>query len=239
MDESFPKISERNLSLLFNHCVALSSCIRFAQSLKLHYNGLPLKLDIVKCRLGRWGTAVRGGSNQLFDYYFPEDSLEMMRMIFQGRQSNWLTNNHQTAYAGMSSDPVSAHLRDRLYTVTEERLFEADLIWKILWTIYDKKDAELLIDGCAVHIDELEKYIKFDARVLRHMAIEEVEEVRQVQALHWIQAAAQTVDSVLEDVAKQKLDKLGIYNFVGRVGSMTPNANLRIGDWGKNRTGPQ
>jgi hypothetical protein len=133
-------------------------------------------LDIVKCRLGRWGTAVRGGSNLPFDYYLPEDNLEMMREILQGivntfktcykrscRQTKWLANNHQTAYASMSSDPVSEHLRDRLYTVTEERLFEADLIEKIPSTIYDKKHAELLIDGRAVHIDELEKYIKFDA----------------------------------------------------------------------------
>jgi hypothetical protein len=72
------------------------------------------------------------------------------------------------------------------------------LIEKTPWTIYDQKDAEVLIADCAKHIKDLENYIKIDARALDQLARNEIEEVRQILSLLWMGAAAQTVDSVMK-----------------------------------------
>ncbi|KAF4331852.1 HETS protein, partial [Fusarium beomiforme] len=67
MNEVFTEILKGDASCLFDNCVDLFKYIEFDSSLQLHYSGLPLKLDIVKCRLGRFGAAIRKTTDQPLD----------------------------------------------------------------------------------------------------------------------------------------------------------------------------
>jgi hypothetical protein len=71
MDKAFTAISERGTSPLFDACVDLFNYIQFDSSLNLHYDDLPLKFDIAKCRLARLGTHRDG--KKPFEDFLEED----------------------------------------------------------------------------------------------------------------------------------------------------------------------
>ncbi|EWY79329.1 hypothetical protein FOYG_17507 [Fusarium oxysporum NRRL 32931] len=219
MDETFTKISERCPSLLFNDCVDLFNCIRFAQSLGFSGQQLILKLDIIKCRLARWGT--RGDGEQSFEACLKEDDLDTMRDILQGmvmafqacynrsrRQSRRLANNRQREDASMALDQLTQQLRDQLHTVTAERLSGANLIDKTSWAIYNKDHAEILIRDCVAYIDELENDIQVGTGDLKDEAAKDIKEFNDIASLHRLKSAAYDVDPVMNIVAGAKYESL-------------------------------
>lgn len=103
------------------------------------------------------------------------------------------------------------------------------MVKKTGWALYDKKRLGNLIDNIVTSIDELELVFPSVAQASMDLARAEIQKVGDQQSLHLIRDAADGLDPVLNDLAKQKLAGVEVQNFAARV-KTTESEKFEVGN---------
>ncbi|KAJ4214073.1 hypothetical protein NW759_010599 [Fusarium solani] len=217
MTEIFGAVSGAiSIAALFNDCVDCFEYIQLARHFGKDYSRCQLRLDVAKWRLDRWAplsisitTLDSGPVSRRYEQSTPEQN--------------------RVALTLADLDPASQQLRNEFQTITKKRQDRASLVKKTGWALYDKKRLGNLIDNIVTSIDELELVFPSVAQASMDLARAEIQKVGDQQSLHLIRDAADGLDPVLNDLAKQKLAGVEVQNFAARVRT-TESGKFEVGN---------
>ncbi|RSL72487.1 hypothetical protein CEP53_001149 [Fusarium sp. AF-6] len=232
MAEIFSAVSGAiSIAALFNDCVDCFEYIQLARHFGKDYGRCQLRLDVAKRRLDRWGAAIDINNDPRFRSGAPADeSVAHAQEILQDivgriewaykvsrRYEQTTPEKDRVALTYADLDPASQRLRNQFQAITKKRQSRTSLIKKTGWALYDKKRLGSLIDNIVSSIDDLELVFPSVAQTSIQLARAEIGEVDDQQSLNMIQDAAEGLDPVLKDLAKQKLAGVEVQNFAARV----------------------
>ncbi|RYP54563.1 hypothetical protein DL768_000623 [Monosporascus sp. mg162] len=232
-----------SVAALFNNCVNCFEYIQLGRHFGRDYERCQLKLDIAKTRLSRWGQAVAINDDPRFTTDKPEEKssqqvqaiLEEIEQLFGTLQKA----SKRYAIGAKQEDlellqiqdmqPVARKLHNRLDIIVSQRQKRTGFFKKAAWALYDGKNFDKLVEQITGFIDDLEKLFPVEGarRTLVEMEIEEIDE--DEPSLRALQSAAADTDSVLSQVAAERLETYGGQNYAKSIQS-EEKARVRVGN---------
>ncbi|RYP25132.1 hypothetical protein DL765_000013 [Monosporascus sp. GIB2] len=232
-----------SVAMLFNNCVNCFEYIQLGRHFGWDYERCQLKLDIAKTRLSRWGQAVAINDDPRFTTDKPEDKssqqvqaiLEEIEQLFGALQKA----SKRYAIGAKQEDlellriqdmqPVAQKLHNRLDGIVRQRQKRTGLFKKAAWALYDGKNFDKLVEQMTGFVDDLEKLFPVECARLRlvEMEIEEIDE--DEPSLRALQSAAADTDSVMFQVAAERLETYGGQNYAKSIQS-EETARVRVGN---------
>ncbi|RYP81688.1 hypothetical protein DL770_005826 [Monosporascus sp. CRB-9-2] len=242
--EAFSTIaSALSVAALFNNCVNCFEYIQLGRHFGRDYERCQLKLDIAKTRLSRWGQAVAINDDPRFTTDKPEDKssqqvqaiLEEIEQLFgtlQKASKRYAIGAKQEdleLFQIQDMQPVAQKLHNRLDVIVSQRQKRAGFFKKAAWALYDGKNFDKLVEQMTGFVDDLEKLFPVEGarRTLVKMEIEEINE--DEPSLRALQSAAADTDSVLSQVAAERLEAYGGQNYAKSIQS-EEKARVRVGN---------
>ncbi|KAI8673249.1 hypothetical protein NCS55_00644100 [Fusarium keratoplasticum] len=244
MTEIFGAVSGAiSIAALFNDCVDCFEYIQLARHFGKDYSRCQLRLDVAKWRLDRWGAALDINNDPRFRSGAPADesvrhARDILREIVGSIEGAYKVSRRYeqstpeqdwVALTHTDLDPASQRLRNEFQAITKKRQNRTSLVKKTGWALYDKKRLGNLIDNIVTSIDELELVFPSVAQASMDLARAEIQKVGDQQSLHLIRDAADGLDPVLNDLAKQKLAGVEVQNFAARV-KTTESGKFEVGN---------
>ncbi|UZP36959.1 hypothetical protein NXS19_004775 [Fusarium pseudograminearum] len=192
------------IAALFNNCIDCFDYIQIARHFGDDFSTYQLRLDVAKCRLSRWGTAVNVNNDPRFlrevstdpSLALAQDLLEQIVAKFKSVQKSSLL--YKTASRDQEMEICSE----------EDLSNRVGLTKKAYWAIYDKNKMGRLIDEIFDFINDLEKIFPATPKVTTRLVEMEIEEVNDQQGLKMIQDVAQDSDPILANTTKSKLQEI-------------------------------
>lgn len=223
-------LEDTSLSVLFNNCVDYFQYLQFDQANHPPNQQFSLKFDLLACRLGRWGVAIRHRNiHQPLESFIQQDRLKevqgRLELIFLKAKAlhqesdirqRMFPNKSFVRLAGTARTSGWEPLQNHLHIVTKERLDEESLTTKTACRIYEETCVDRIIKEITHYIDALERLNPKDVNNLaRVLATEEIEKVQDPGLLTCIRTNAKEVDWVLHSEAIRKLQEWQPQSFLG------------------------
>jgi hypothetical protein len=219
-----------SVAALFNNCVTCFEYLELGRQFGQDVERCQLRVDIAQTRLSRWGEAVAINEDPRFRTAAPTDAsirqvqsiLEEIGLLFQSVQKRsarytlGAKPEDQAPFQPQDMRPAFQQLHGRLLRAVRQRQKQTSLGKKIAWALYDGRNLDRLIDQIASFLNDLEKIWPVEP-ACRQLAQRDLEGIHDGPDLEAVATAATRVDSVVADLATQKLNAIAVKNHAGPI----------------------
>ncbi|KAH8193562.1 hypothetical protein TruAng_012272 [Truncatella angustata] len=235
--------SALSVAALFYNCVNCFEYIQLGRHFARDYERCQLKVDVARTRLSRWGQTVAINDDPRFDTVESEDRhvqqaksiLVEIADLFEDLQTasrRYTTRAKQEGLEHLqvqNMQPVPQKLHNRLKAIVSRRQKGTGLLQKAAWALYDEKNFRKMINEITEFTSALENLFPVKESVRRMLVEMEIEEVNDEPSLTTLQDVATNSDSVLSQVATERLEIYRGRNYVKNVQG-EESAHVRVGN---------
>ncbi|KAI4136594.1 MAG: hypothetical protein LQ341_005538 [Variospora aurantia] len=218
----------------FTACVDCFEYVQFGRHFGRDYQTDLLALNCSRIRLTRWGQAVNimtdpkmgmpdATSEQIQTV---KDTLYQILVLFADSakiSQQYTTGEDLSVLSSDSMDPTFVALNNKMRELAIKRQKRSNILKITRWALYRKSEFKNLIEGISSLIDNIEKIFPAPQAQVT-LVRQEATELHDQEALELVQSAAEGVDSLLQNAAKEALSGHRYLNVSVKGKALTGNA---------------